>query len=70
MAWTSDDLVILEKAIATGATSVHYADKSVDYRSLQEMLQVRQMIRDELGLNGTDPGSNGRRYGSFSKGLL
>ena len=69
MAWTADDLIVLEKAIATGATSVQYADKSVDYMSLTDMLRVRQMIRDELGLNGTDAANNGRRYGSFDKGL-
>lgn len=69
MAWTSDDLVVLEKAIATGATSVEYADKKVQYRSLEEMLKVRDMIRDELGLNGEDPSNAGRKYASFSKGL-
>ncbi len=68
MAWTSDDLVVLEKAISTGATKVKYADKEVEYRSLEEMFQIREQIKDELGLNGTSP-NKGRRFASFNKGL-
>lgn len=70
MAWVLSDIEALEKAIATGATRVKYADKEVEYRSLDEMLRTLKMIKDELGLNGTDPQNNGRRYGQFSKGLL
>lgn len=69
MAWTQNHLTVLEEAMATGATKVKYADKEVDYRSLAEMKQTRQIIMDELGLNGPTPEKNGRRYGSFSKGL-
>lgn len=42
---------MLEAAIATGALRVGYADgKSVTYRSLEEMIAVRGLIRRELGL--------------------
>lgn len=68
MAWTESDLVVLEKAIAQGATRVKYADKEVEYRSLTEMMTIRDNIRTELGLNGTDP-NPGRKFASFSKGL-
>lgn len=68
MAWTESELIILEKAIATGATSVQYADKKVEYRSLSEMMQIRDNIRKELGLDSTV--NNPRRaYASFDKGL-
>lgn len=69
MPWTTNDLVVLESAIATGAQKVKYADKEVEYRSLTEMNQVRQQIRDELGLNGTDPNKGRRRFAVFNKGL-
>lgn len=43
--WTAQDLEILEKAIALGATKVKYSsDKEVEYRSLEEMLKVRDLI--------------------------
>lgn len=52
--WTLDDLAELEKAIASGVTTVAYSSgggsKTVTYRSLTEMLRVRDMIRAELGL--------------------
>ena len=55
MAWTNEDLVKLEKAIATGARSVEYTTGKVEYRSLSEMLQVRTMIRKALGLTVVTP---------------
>lgn len=69
MAYSINDLNTLDSAIAQGATLVKYADKEVQYRSLKEMLEIRNMIRDELGLNGPDPRNKGRRYASFNKGL-
>ncbi len=68
MAWTTTELEILEKAIASGATKVKYADKEVEYRSLSEMYNLREQIKDELGLNGT-LANKGRRYASFDKGI-
>jgi hypothetical protein len=68
MAWTENDLVVLEKAIAQGATRVKYADKEVEYRSLQDMLIIRQQIIEELfpGVNDLPPG---RKFGTFDKGI-
>ena len=68
MAWTESDLIILEKAIAQGATRVKYADKEVEYRTLTEMMTIRDNIRTELGLNGTDA-NPGRKFAAFSKGI-
>ena len=66
MAWTQDDLNAIDSAIKTGAKSVAYTDRRVEYRDLKEMRQVRDLIRRELGLvvaNG------GRILAGFSKGL-
>lgn len=68
MAFIEGDLIVLEKAIAQGATTVKYGDKEVTYRSLSEMFQLREQMKDELGLNGT-ASDKGRRYASFDKGI-
>lgn len=49
--FTQDDLDKLEKAISTGARSVEYSNGKVEYRSLAEMLQTRELMRRELGQN-------------------
>jgi hypothetical protein len=56
-AWTQTDLDELEKAIASGALSVKYSDKQVNYRSLSEMLQIRNLIKDALGKNSSCSGN-------------
>ena len=48
MAWTSDDLTALERAIANGTRSVRYKDRSVEYRSLDEMIRIRDLITQSL----------------------
>lgn len=50
MAFTQSDLDALEIAIATGATSFSYEGKTVSYRSLDEMLRVRGIMQQALGL--------------------
>lgn len=66
MAWTVDQLQALEAAIAQGAMRVKYADHEVQYRSLDEMLRLRDMMRRDLGLSDT---SRDSMYPTFSKGL-
>lgn len=55
MAFTQQQLDELEKAIASGATRVKYRDptgeKEVQYRSLEQMEQLRRKMRRELGLD-------------------
>ena len=63
--WTQSDLTQLEKAIARGAMRVKYRDREVTYRSLDEMRQLRDVMRRELG--GVSA-SSGRRVVSFRKG--
>jgi hypothetical protein len=67
--FTQDQLNILDDAIAQGALIVKYADKEVEYRSLLEMMQVRDLMMKELNPSGNvEP--RGRKYAQFSNGLL
>lgn len=50
MAFTQAQLDAIEAAIVSGTTSVSYEGKSVTYRTLDEMLRVRAIIRNALGL--------------------
>lgn len=70
MPFTIEQLNTLEAAIAQGATTVKYADKEVTYRSMDEMFRLRDLMRSELGLNGTDPNKNRVVFASFDKGYL
>jgi hypothetical protein len=65
MAYTTDNLAAIEKAIAEGTLEVSYGDKRVKYRSLSEMLQIRDLIRNELGLTA----SRVRKFAQFNSGL-
>lgn len=67
MAWTQADLDALNKSIASGTTSVRYADRTVQYRSLEEMMKIRALMRDELGLPGAMNGEI--RKLNYSKGI-
>ena len=48
MAWTQSDLDAIDKAIASGEVTVHFGDRSVTYRSLDELLKIRALIKDDL----------------------
>ena len=48
--WSTKDLAALESAIAQGVQKVKYTDKEIEYRSLNEMLRLRDVMRRELGL--------------------
>jgi len=50
MAWTQSDLDALEAAIASGARVVEYDGRSTTFQSLADMLQLRRMMRAELGI--------------------
>ena len=68
MTWTTEDLTALDAAIKGGHLSVSHGGRTVTYRSLDDMLRVRNLIRSELGLVGGDSGRT-HRYGTHSKGL-
>lgn len=67
MAWSQTDLDTLDKAIGEGVTSVRYLDRSVQYRSLREMLALRALMTDELALASTL--KNTMRSFTYSKGI-
>ena len=66
MAYTLDQYQALKAAIAGGELQVRYADRSVTYRSVAEMLQILRLMETEMGLNADTTG--GRRLTSFTKG--
>ena len=46
--WTLADLAALEAALKTGVSKVTYADRSVEYNSIADMLTLRAEMRAEL----------------------
>jgi len=66
---TMENYLELRAAIMEGAQSVSYShpggNKSVTYRSLDDMWRILRFLANELGLNR---GRSGRRYASVSKG--
>lgn len=67
MAWTASDLSAIETAIATGELTVSYRDRTVTYRSIAELIQIRALIRTELG-SSTSFENRGRQV-KTDKGL-
>jgi hypothetical protein len=48
MAFTEDDLEKIRRAIATGEKTVQFSDRSVTYRSIDELRQAEQAIAASL----------------------
>ena len=68
--WTQEQLDALNAAIAEGALRVKYQDKEVEYRSLSDMLKLKQIMEDCLAQQ--DGGNNGggrRMIGVWGSGL-
>lgn len=63
--YTTDQLTTLTNAISLGATKVQYADKTVEYRSMSDMLRLKAIMESELGLSST---SNRKKFVEFSRG--
>lgn len=51
MAWTQKQHDALERAIAEGAEVVRYEDRTVEYRSLADMLALLAAMKRQLGLS-------------------
>jgi hypothetical protein len=66
MAWTQAQLDALDEAIANGVLTVKYQDRTVTYRSLDEMLKLRETMRQELGLTE----GRVRLFAKHSKGIV
>jgi hypothetical protein len=48
--WTLTDLTTIRAAIASGAMRVEYNDRTVVYKSMNELLQAEQKIMRALGM--------------------
>lgn len=48
MAWTQAQLDAIESAIASGELTVRFGDRTVTYRSMEELLQARAVIKESL----------------------
>jgi hypothetical protein len=64
MAWTTQQLAALEAAIAQGTTRVTFEGRTVEYRSLADMIRLRDLMRRDLGAAAPARIT----YASFSRG--
>ncbi|KIC82621.1 MULTISPECIES: phage head-tail joining protein [unclassified Pseudomonas] len=48
MAYTKAHLDAVERAIARGEKTVRYTDRTVEYRTVDELIKARDLIRTEL----------------------
>ncbi len=48
MAWTQSQLDAIEAAIASGELTVRFGDRTVTYRSMDELLQARAVIKESI----------------------
>ena len=44
MAYTPDDLIVIERAIASGTRRVRFSDREVEYQSMQDLMAARSDI--------------------------
>jgi hypothetical protein len=66
MAWTTTDLDAVKAALAKGEQTVQFADRSVTYRSVDDLLRVKQEIEAELAAADSRP----RQFHAYTrKGL-
>lgn len=66
MAFSIDQYGALMDAIAAGTTKVVYGDKTVEYRSLTDMLRISVIMKAEL-FPDSEPVR--RKYAEHSKGI-
>lgn len=67
MAYTQADIDELKRIKASGALRAKFADREVEYRSLEELNQV--LAEMEQAVNGANGTSTNYRLVSTSKGL-
>lgn len=54
--FTQEQYDALIAALAEGVLTVKYQDKMVTYRSLDEMLKLKKVMAEDLGLNAGNKG--------------
>jgi len=72
--FTQTQLDALDAALAEGVRRVKYQDKEVEYRSLRDMLALREIMADclsaaNLADEAASSGRSRRAIGIFSHGL-
>ena len=67
MAYTEDQLIALEQALASGALTVEYADRRITYRSIDDLKKAIQVVKAELN-SGTINEHPTRSVAKTSKG--
>lgn len=50
MAWTQQQLDAIEAAIASGELTVRFGDRTVTYRSMDELLRARAVVKESLSV--------------------
>ncbi|MFY1071726.1 MULTISPECIES: phage head-tail joining protein [Pseudomonas] len=68
MAYTQAHLAAVERAIARGERVVRYSDRTVEYRTVDELIKARDLIRTELA-QAAGPRSRVVRLHHGGKGL-
>ncbi|CRL47772.1 phage head-tail joining protein [Pseudomonas sp. URMO17WK12:I11] len=68
MSFTQKHLDAVEAAIARGEKTVRYTDRTVEYRTVDELLRAREEIRSSL-VNAAAPRSRAVRLYHGGKGL-
>lgn len=66
MAYTLEQVTLLEEAIATGARSIYYGGKRIEYQDTSEMMKILRVMKMSLGLIPKTPT---RRFAEHTKGL-
>lgn len=65
MAYTQAQLDALQAALASGTLRVQYEDRSVVFRSLEELKQTIQIVSQSVNSSSASPS---RSFAKFSKG--
>lgn len=63
---TIEDVKILERAIVSGQQTVRYRDRTITYRSLDEMMRALDYAKRSLGI---DQGHRRRVHPEYDSGL-
>ncbi|MOA51790.1 hypothetical protein D3C78_1749800 [compost metagenome] len=69
MAFTQTQLDAIEKALARGERVVQYADRRVEYRSVAELIELRNTIKRDLAQQNGQPRSRSHRLYHAGKGI-
>lgn len=67
--YTTSQYNALCESISLGATKVNYGDKQVEYRSLNDMLQLKKLMEAQLFPNTSlKSQTNRRKYAEYERG--